>query len=45
MHSIIVAGDVDESVASIMRQAIHFAPGAIPIWLPIPSSPIIVPVV
>ena len=30
---------------SILRQAIHFAPGAIPIWLPMPSSPIAVPVV
>jgi hypothetical protein len=30
---------------SMLRQAIHFAPGAIPIWLPAPSSPIAVPVV
>src|SRR5262245_57670636 len=44
MHSIIMAG-VDESVASIIRQAIHLAPGAIPIWLPAPSSPIAVPIV
>ena len=31
--------------ASMLRQPIHFAPGAIPIWLPPPSSPIMVPVV
>ena len=27
------------------RHPIHFAPGAIPIWLPMPSSPIAVPAV
>ena len=31
--------------SSMLRQAIHFAPGAIPIWLVPPSSPIAVPVV
>jgi hypothetical protein len=30
---------------SMLRQPIHFAPGAIPIWLVPPSSPIAVPVV
>src|SRR5262249_51141401 len=30
---------------SMLRQPIHCAPGAIPIWLPAPSSPIAVPVV
>jgi hypothetical protein len=29
----------------MLWQPIHFAPGAMPIWLPMPSSPIIVPVV
>ena len=29
----------------MFRQPIHFAPGAIPIWLPEPSSPTIVPIV
>ena len=28
---------------SMLRQAIHFAPGASPIWLPAPSSPTAVP--
>src|SRR5262249_12724559 len=43
MHSIYRAGV--PVLASMLRQPIHFAPGAIPIWLPMPSSPIIVPVV
>src|SRR6266480_1145197 len=43
MHSMYLAGV--PAFASMLRQPIHFAPGAIPIWLPIPSSPIIVPVV
>src|SRR4030095_9580037 len=30
---------------SMLRHPIHFAPGAIPIWLPAPSSPMAVPVV
>ena len=30
---------------SMFRQPIHFAPGAMPIWLPPPSSPTIVPIV
>ena len=30
---------------SILRHAIHFAPGVIPIWLPAPSSPIAMPMV
>ena len=30
---------------SWLWQAIHFAPGATPIWLPAPSSPIAVPIV
>src|SRR5213592_4919195 len=30
---------------SMLRQPIHFAPGAMPIWLPTPSSPIAVPIV
>src|SRR5262245_37501451 len=45
MHSMHLAGEVEFAGPSIMRQAIHFAPGAIPIWLPAPSSPIMVPVV
>src|SRR6266581_4948298 len=43
MHSMYLAGV--PLLASMLRQPIHFAPGAIPIWLPIPSSPIKVPVV
>ena len=43
MHSIYLAGV--PTFASMFRQPIHFAPGAMPIWLPCPSSPIIVPVV
>ena len=43
MHSMYVAGV--PLPASMLRQPIHFAPGAIPIWLPAPSSPTIVPVV
>jgi len=43
MHSIYLAGV--PLFASMFRQPIHFAPGAMPIWLPWPSSPIIVPVV
>ena len=43
MHSMYRAGvPVPESM---LRQPIHFAPGAMPIWLPVPSSPIVVPVV
>src|SRR4029077_2477669 len=30
---------------SMLRQPIHLAPGAIPIWLPAPSSPTTVPMV
>ena len=43
MHSMYLAGVPLPS--SMLRQPIHFAPGAIPIWLPAPSSPIAVPVV
>src|SRR5437763_17069381 len=43
IHSMYLAGV--PALASMLRQPIHFAPGAIPIWLPVPSSPIIVPVV
>jgi hypothetical protein len=43
MHSMYLAGD--PVFESMLRQPIHFAPGAIPIWLPMPSSPTIVPVV
>ena len=43
MHSIYLAGVPFPS--SMLRQAIHLAPGAIPIWLVPPSSPIAVPVV
>src|SRR5437899_793921 len=43
MHSMYLAGV--PKFASMLRQPIHFAPGAIPIWLPAPSSPTIVPVV
>ena len=43
MHSMYLAGV--PSPPSMLRQPIHFAPGAIPIWLPAPSSPIAVPVV
>ena len=43
MHSMYLAGV--PLLASMFRQPIHLALGAIPIWLPIPSSPIIVPVV
>ena len=43
MHSMYLAGVPTPS--SMLRQAIHFAPGAIPIWLVPPSSPIAVPVV
>src|SRR6267143_442029 len=43
MHSMYLAGV--PALASMLRQPIHFAPGAIPIWLPAPSSPTIVPVV
>ena len=43
MHSIYRAGV--PKFASMLRQPIHFAPGAIPIWLPWPSSPTMVPVV
>ena len=43
MHSMYLAGV--PLPWSMLRQPIHFAPGAIPIWLPAPSSPIAVPVV
>ena len=43
MHSMYVAGV--PLPWSMLRQPIHFAPGATPIWLPAPSSPIAVPVV
>jgi hypothetical protein len=43
MHSMYLAGV--PVFASMLRQPIHFAPGAMPIWFPAPSSPIIVPVV
>ena len=43
MHSMYLAGVPFPS--SMLRQPIHFALGAIPIWLPMPSSPIMVPVV
>ena len=45
MHSMHRAGVVKFAGPSIIRHAIHFAPGAMPIWLPMPSSPIMVPVV
>ena len=37
MHSMYLAGV--PLPTSMLRQPIHFAPGAIPIWLPMPSSP------
>src|SRR6266496_163375 len=43
IHSMYLAGV--PALASMLRQPIHFAPGAIPIWLPAPSSPMAVPVV
>src|SRR5215831_5257049 len=43
MHSMYRAGV--PLPTSMLRQPIHCAPGAIPIWLPLPSSPIAVPVV
>src|SRR6476661_8299132 len=43
MHSMYLAGV--PLPWSMLRQPIHFAPGAIPIWLPAPSSPMAVPVV
>ena len=43
MHSIYRAGV--PMFESMLRQPIHFALGAIPIWLPCPSSPTMVPVV
>jgi hypothetical protein len=43
MHSMYVAGV--PLPWSMFRQPIHLAPGAMPIWLPMPSSPIMVPVV
>jgi hypothetical protein len=43
MHSMYLAGV--PLPWSMLRQPIHFAPGAIPIWLPMPSSPIAVPIV
>src|ERR1700704_1304253 len=39
-HSLYEVGE-PVPLASIFRQAIHFAPGATPIWLPAPSSPTI----
>src|SRR6185369_17146044 len=43
MHSMYLVGV--PTPWSMLRQPIHFAPGAIPIWLPAPSSPMAVPVV
>ena len=43
MHSMYLAGV--PTFASMLRHPIHFAAGAMPIWLPAPSSPTIVPVV
>ena len=43
MHSMYLAGV--PLPWSMLRQPIHFAPGAIPIWLVPPSSPIAVPMV
>src|SRR4029453_4688354 len=43
MHSMYRAGVPTPS--SMLRQPIHCAPGAMPIWLLPPSSPIAVPVV
>ena len=43
MHSIYLAGV--PKPWSMLRQPIHFAPGAIPIWLVPPSSPMAVPMV
>ena len=43
MHSMYLAGV--PTPWSMLRQAIHFAPGAIPIWFAPPSAPIAVPVV
>src|ERR1035437_6841647 len=39
-HSVYCAG-VPLPPESMLRQAIHFAPGATPTWLPCPSSPTI----
>ena len=39
MHSMYLAGV--PLPTSMLRQPIHLAPGAIPIWLPMPSSPIV----
>ena len=41
MHSIYLAGV--PTFEFMLWQPIHFAPGAMPIWLPIPSSPMAVP--
>ena len=43
MHSMYLAGV--PFPWSMLRQPIHLAPGAIPIWFPAPSSPITVPMV
>src|SRR5262245_6914939 len=37
--------DPEQEVSSQPLAAIHFAAGATPIWLPMPSSPTIVPIV
>ena len=42
-HSVYVSGLPTPS--SMLWQPIHFAPGATPIWLPAPSSPVAMPVV
>src|SRR5215470_20168038 len=42
-HSMYVLGRPTPS--SMFRHAIHLAPGATPIWLPLPSSPTAVPIV
>ncbi len=42
-HSLYVAGV--PAPWSMLRQPIHFAPGATPIWFAPPSSPTIVPIV
>src|SRR6476469_8222322 len=41
MHSIYLAGV--PKCEFMLRQPIHFAAGAMPIWLPCPSSPLIGP--
>ena len=43
MHSMYLAGV--PFPWSMLRQPIDCAPGAMPIWLPVPSSPAAVPIV